>query len=105
MSETYDAMCLSVTPGNGNIIVEYVTPVPKNPIKDWDKFIRRQRVAGKPKVMTIFQNDKHYNDILKFQHGDKFWIENEKVLLHPIREFEIPTGEYDIAKIKKTMTR
>lgn len=102
MSEIYEAMCLTATEGNGNIILEYVTPVPKNPIKDWDGFIRRQRVAGKPKVMTIFQNDQYYNDILKFKHGDKFWVKNDKVFLHPIREIEIPTGEYDITIFHKT---
>lgn len=100
MSEILNAMCLTVTPGNGNIILEYVTPVPQRIPADWDKYIRRQRVAAKVKIMLITKADKHYNDILNFKHGDKFLIENKKVILHPIREFQIPSGEYDITQFK-----
>lgn len=102
MPEINEAMCLTVTPGNGNIILEYVTPIPKRMPADWDKYIRRQRVAAKSHVMLITQADKYYNDILNFKHGDKFLIENKRVILHPVREFQIPTGEYDITKFKET---
>ena len=78
MSKINDAMCLTITPNDkGFIILEYVTPCPKNTIKDWDKYIRRQRVAGKPQIMLITTADKYYNDVLKFKHGDKFLIENK----------------------------
>ena len=102
MSENLSAMCLTVTVGNGNIILEYVYPAPKTHIRDWDKYIRRQRVAGKAKVMLITTADEYYNDVLKFNHGDKFCIENKRVILHPIREIHIPIGEYDITQIRKT---
>ena len=105
MSEILEAMCLTITPGNGNIIVEYVTPVPKRQITDWDKYIRTQRIAAKPKTLLVTVADKNYNDVLKFKHGDKFWIENKRVILHPVREFQIPTGEYDITTFKSPNTR
>lgn len=99
MSEIINAMCLTITPNDqGFIILEYVTPVPKINVADWDKYIRRQRVAGKAQIMLITRADKYYDDILKFKHGDTFLIENKQVILHPVREFEIPTGEYNIKK-------
>ena len=101
MSEILNAMCLTTTTNSkGFIILEYVTPVPKIHIADWDKYIRRQRVAGKSHVMLVTPADEYYDDVLKFKHGDKFLIENKRVILHPVREFEIPTGEYDITQIK-----
>ncbi|MBQ7245024.1 MAG: hypothetical protein IJS34_01480 [Alphaproteobacteria bacterium] len=103
MSKINDAMCLTITPNDkGFIILEYVTPCPKNTIKDWDKYIRRQRVAGKPQIMLITTADKYYNDVLKFKHGDKFLIENKRVMLNPVREFQIPAGKYDITVFNKT---
>lgn len=101
MSNTLDAMCLTTTLGNGHIILEYVSPIPKRMPADWDKYIRRQRVAAKSKVMLVTKDDKYYNDVLQFKHGDIFLIENKKVILHPVREFQIPTGEYDITRFKE----
>lgn len=98
MSDIQEAMCLTTTPSNDLIILEYITPIPKRMPADWDKYIRKQRVGGKPKTILVTKADTHYNDVLKFQHGDKFTIENKRVILHPIREFQIPTGEYDITK-------
>ena len=102
MSKIYDAMCLTTTPNDkGFIILEYVTPIPKRMPADWDKYIRRQRVAGKPKIMLITTADKYYNDVLKFKHGSTFLIENKNVMLHPVREFQIPAGKYDITVFHK----
>lgn len=103
MSKINDAMCLTITPNDkGFIILEYVTPIPKRMPADWDKYIRRQRVAGKPQIMLITTADEYYNDILKFKHGDKFLIENKHVILRPVREFQIPTGEYNTTVFNKT---
>ncbi len=103
MSQINDAMCLTITPNDkGFIILEYVTPIPKRMPADWDKYIRRQRVAGKPQIMLITTADEYYNDILKFKHGDKFLVENKRVILRPVREFQIPTGEYNITVFNKT---
>lgn len=103
MSKINDAMCLTITPNDkGFIILEYVTPIPKRMPADWDKYIRRQRVAGKPKIMLITTADEYYNDILKFKHGDKFLVENKRVILRPVREFQIPAGKYDITVFNKT---
>ena len=101
MSNIFDAMCLTVTHGNDNIILEYISPIPKRMPADWDKYIRRQRVAAKPKFILVTKADKYYNDVLNFKHGDTFSIENKKVILHPIREFQIPHGEYDITRFKE----
>ena len=103
--EILPAMCLSVTVGNNNIILEYVTPVPKRMPADWDKYIRRQRIAAKPKTMLVTTADEYYNDVLKFKHGDTFLIENKRVILHPVRKFQIPTGEYEITTFKSPNTR
>lgn len=100
MPTTEKAMCLTVTPANDIIILEYISPVPQRMPADWDKFIRRQRVAGKPKTLMVSKSEKYYNDVLNFQHGDKFLIENNRVVLGPTPEIEIPFGEYDISRFK-----